>query len=129
LTTTASVGNCYQDRGQVAIQHAFDVEAKSRELLALYQAIGVRLDEDVLTVLQAEPVNRFVEHTPGNVLGDAVAPVRFLLRVQVVRGTAGRYFDDELRRPFNKALGIHEWPAVRWSPEHGIRLDLDAAVE
>src|SRR5204863_2871041 len=59
---------------------------------------GVLLDQDVLAVDQAKPVDRLVEHPPHHVLAHAVAPIRLFLLVEVVRYRARGYFHDQDRK-------------------------------
>ena len=69
-----------QDGREVAGQQAGDVQAEAGELLALDHAVGIRLDEDVLAVLEAEPVDGLIANTPDDVLGDAVSAVRLPMK-------------------------------------------------
>src|SRR5687767_6791205 len=118
-----------QDGCEVAGQHAFDVELQAGELRALDQAIGVRLDENVLAVPEAEPVDRVVDHAPDDVFGDAVSAIRLFLLMEVVGDGAGGYLDDELGRPLQVVVLCEMRGTGLWSPGEDVRLDLVALVE
>lgn len=64
-------------------------------------SVGVRLDGSIFTILQYEPVNRRIKHSPDEVFSHTVSAIDALLIVKIVAGAAGSYFGDQLRGTFD----------------------------
>src|SRR5947209_7698643 len=96
-----------QDSRYVAREQSLDVEPQAREEVALNNPLAIGLDADVLTVAQAKPVERAVEHTPDQVLAHAVAKIGAQFIVEVVGGRAGGHLNDQLRSALQVALLVH----------------------
>ncbi len=85
-----------QHGGEVAAQEGGRVEPQPRKDRAAQGAVSSEGDGLVAVLPQDEPVDLSIEHTPDDILVNAVAPVGLSLIVQVVADAAGGDLGDQV---------------------------------